>query len=176
MCAPCPPRRVFVTSNAFSGNLGGISGADDLCQAEADDANLSGTYLAWVSNSPPPGSDGLSPATNPNWNHSSCQKFYLIDGITLIADNWADLTDGTIAHIIDQNAVGDPVTNVFVWTNTQFNGTAFSLNNSCPAEWTDGTAESTAYLGANVFNDSQWAIFVQGACNTVGVRLYCFEQ
>jgi hypothetical protein len=47
-------KTVFVTSATFKGNLGGLTGADDKCQAEADGpASIvpSGTYMAWL---PPP--------------------------------------------------------------------------------------------------------------------------
>ena len=45
-------KTVFVTSERFNGNLGGLKGADDKCQAQAEDpASIvpSGTYLAWLS-------------------------------------------------------------------------------------------------------------------------------
>ena len=45
-------KTVFVTSAQFNGNLGGLTGADDKCQAEANGpASIvpSGTYLAWLS-------------------------------------------------------------------------------------------------------------------------------
>ncbi len=45
-------KTVFVTKASFKSNLGGLTGADDKCQAEADDpASIvpSGTYLAWLS-------------------------------------------------------------------------------------------------------------------------------
>lgn len=39
-------KRVFVTSSSYSGNLGGLSGADEKCQQAADGANLGGTWMA----------------------------------------------------------------------------------------------------------------------------------
>ena len=45
-------KTVFITSAKFKGNLGGLTGADDKCQAEADGpASIvpSGIYLAWLS-------------------------------------------------------------------------------------------------------------------------------
>lgn len=47
-------KTVFVTSATFSGNLGGLTGADDKCQAAADGpASIvpPGTYIAWLSTS-----------------------------------------------------------------------------------------------------------------------------
>lgn len=45
------PNLVFVTSTASTGNLGGIAGADALCQGRAAAAGLVGTYRAWLSTS-----------------------------------------------------------------------------------------------------------------------------
>jgi hypothetical protein len=46
--ATCPPsqRRVFLTASTFNANLGGLSGADAHCQAEANSAGLGGVWLA----------------------------------------------------------------------------------------------------------------------------------
>ena len=41
---------MFITDNQFTGDLGGLDGADDKCQGEADGADdLAGTYRAWLS-------------------------------------------------------------------------------------------------------------------------------
>jgi hypothetical protein len=45
-------KTVFITSASFNSNLGGLTGADDKCQAEADSPTSivpSGTYMAWLS-------------------------------------------------------------------------------------------------------------------------------
>jgi len=45
-------KTVFVTKASFESNMGGLSGADTKCQAEADDPESivpSGTYMAWLS-------------------------------------------------------------------------------------------------------------------------------
>lgn len=39
-------KRVFATASSYSGNLGGLSGADKKCQQAADGANLGGTWTA----------------------------------------------------------------------------------------------------------------------------------
>src|SRR5438045_530753 len=51
---PQPPnepnvRRVFVSSKAYAGDFGGITGADATCEDLASDAGLGGTWLAWLS-------------------------------------------------------------------------------------------------------------------------------
>jgi len=45
------PNRVFVTSGATNGAIGGIGGADDICAAHASTANLTGTFIAYISDS-----------------------------------------------------------------------------------------------------------------------------
>ena len=42
-------KRVFVTSANYTGDLGGLVGADSKCQALADSAGLDGNYKAWLS-------------------------------------------------------------------------------------------------------------------------------
>ena len=42
-------KRVFVTSTSYTGNLGGLAGADAKCQARADAAGLGGTWIAILS-------------------------------------------------------------------------------------------------------------------------------
>src|SRR5262245_3061033 len=44
-----PPRRVFVTSAIYPGNIGGLMGADAKCQTSADAAMLGGSWRAWLS-------------------------------------------------------------------------------------------------------------------------------
>jgi Protein of unknown function (DUF1554) len=56
---------VFVTSQGFNGNLGGLAGADTKCQALADTAGLGGTYKAWLSDSTTDARNRLTQATVP---------------------------------------------------------------------------------------------------------------
>lgn len=50
------PRVVFVTASTHTGAIGGLAAADLICQNEATAANLSGKYIAFLSNSIEPGS------------------------------------------------------------------------------------------------------------------------
>jgi len=47
-------RKVFITAGTFSGNLGGLEGADLACKNEAEKAGYSGNYVAFI------GTDSLS--------------------------------------------------------------------------------------------------------------------
>jgi len=48
---PNPPKFAFVTTWEGDGNIGGLAAADAICQTEAEDAELPGTYKAWLSDS-----------------------------------------------------------------------------------------------------------------------------
>ena len=43
------PKRAFVTSTLQTGAMGGLNGADGICQMRANGAGFSGTYRAWLS-------------------------------------------------------------------------------------------------------------------------------
>lgn len=45
----CSNKTVFVTSQTYTGNLGGLAGADAQCNLLAKAAGLEGSYLAWLS-------------------------------------------------------------------------------------------------------------------------------
>src|SRR5438445_512912 len=47
--APVGPKHAFVSSAIVTGNLGGLTGADALCNDLAKKAGLGGTYVAWIS-------------------------------------------------------------------------------------------------------------------------------
>jgi hypothetical protein len=47
----CPPKLVFVTSEAYNGYLGGVSGADNYCQYHANQSEITKgrVFKAWIS-------------------------------------------------------------------------------------------------------------------------------
>ena len=72
---------VFVTRQDFTGNLGGLSGADDKCNTAATAGGLPGTYTAWLSDS---GNDAKDRVTQ------SALPYLRTDGVR-VADNFADI-------------------------------------------------------------------------------------
>ena len=87
-CALAAGKRMFVTSLAYTANFGGAAAADASCQSLASAAALGGTWKAWLSTSISSPSSSFTQASVP---------YQRVDG-TLIANNWADLTDGTLAN------------------------------------------------------------------------------
>jgi hypothetical protein len=165
-CGGSVPCRVFVTSTTHSGNLGGLVGADAICQARATAAGLSGTYMAWLSD---------NPTTPPSRFVHSTAPYRRVDGVT-IANNFTDLTDGTLAAAISVTdtgaAVSDPIK---VWTSTRFDGTPAPGGGSCD-HWTDDTAIFTAVVGNATANNSTWSAESGPTFCFELRRLYCFQQ
>ncbi len=155
------PKTVFVTSLGSLGDLGGIEGADQTCHQLAESAGLPGLYRAWLSDS------STSPAQRFIQNKA---QYMLVNG-TKIADDWNDLTDGTLDAPINRDE-NNNVVSQFVWTNTNANGT---LNGplSC-MDWT-----STGDLGGfgnSAQTDGMWTLAGFGNCGVINARLYCFQQ
>jgi hypothetical protein len=161
---PSSPRLVFLSSTTVLASVGGVVGADAVCQSLADAAGLGGDWQAWLSD------DSSSPATS---FARSSQPYQLVDGTT-IANDWADLTDGELAAPINLDETGQqwPVPPVDVWTATSVAGEQATAS-PC-GNWT----VATGYAGIGRANDAAtgWTEGLIQACGNSSVRIYCFEQ
>lgn len=173
-------KTVFVTKSTFkSENMGGLTGADAKCQAEADDPEAivpSGTYLPWLS-------DGHN---SPDSRFTKSTSPYVLPDGTKIAENYSDLTDGSILHEINVDATGAPVLgHQRVWTDTLSDGkfvqpfVANAQKNSCNA-WNGTTVfYAGVIVGVTFSKTGQWSSYREDACKFKGrqkYRLYCFQQ
>lgn len=153
---------VFVQSG---GSIGMYSGSatnfDGFCQSKAGAIGLSGTYKAWVSDS------SSSPSTR---FAQSSVPYVLLDG-TKIADNWADLTDGTLDAAINIDHNGSTYSGA-VQTGTSTSGA--NTGNNCN-NWGGNTMVD---LGSSSATDSTWTngFFDFGSMCTDAIPFYCFEQ
>lgn len=160
-------RTVFVTGASFTGNLGGLKGADAKCQSEADGAESivpPGTYLAWLSDATDSPSTRFSKSFDP---------IVLPDG-TKIADGFLDLTEGYIQHPIDIDPTGKRVGLDYYWTGTMADGTAASEIVRC-GDWTEERG-SGGLAGSTRETDSLWTAYRGGPPCTRKYRLVCFQQ
>jgi hypothetical protein len=167
-CGTGGPCLVFLTSTVQQGNLGGLAGADAICQQRAQAASLPGTYKAWLSDST------QSPATR---FVQSPGPYRRVDGVT-VANNWADLTDGTLAAPIAVAENGTVFADALLrsWTHTLANGTAGGVvpNDHCE-NWTSPSDTDFGNEGRVVDINSTWTVFGSGSCNN-NFHLYCFQQ
>ena len=162
------PKKVFVTSAMYNGNLGGLSGADAKCQALANAAGLTGTFKAWLSDSTTSAKDRLT---------HSASGYARVDGV-IVANDWNDLVSGGLRNPIqiDENG-GSQDSPVLTGTSASGTHTAHNCNNwtyaadPYPYNGPDGTL---SWVGAV---DSSWSNSGYRACYTFSVgRLYCFQQ
>lgn len=167
---------VFLSSALYDGDLvsaatglgyggsDGVEAADYICQSLADAEGLSGSYMAWISTGPGDDPDSrFVQSTNP----------YLLVNGTKIADNWTDLTDGTLdaAINIDETgaSVGSGSSHTYVGSNGQSAGADYC------AAWTDSTGASDGADGNINSTSSSWTSSGADLCS-VTKHLYCFEQ
>ena len=158
----------FVTSTTYNGNLGGVAGADAICQARASAAGLSGTFKAWISS---------AAANQPSstFTHSSV-GYWTPNGI-IIANSWADLTDGTLDAAINVDEAGNQrsaATNV--WTNVTTAGAikTDANANDC-TNWSTGANVAGGERGSSSSATGTWTNNTAQNCNNTK-RLYCFQQ
>jgi hypothetical protein len=158
------PRRVFVTSQSYDGNLGGLAGGEAKCQALADAAALGGEYKAWLALT-----GGASPSTT---FEQASVPYVLVDG-TLIANDWADLTDGTpLPNLINLTETGASEGDLgFKWTNVKADGTA-GIGPDCDG-WMSNSNLDSGKVGTTSFEF--WTDASSTDCASE-VHLYCFED
>ncbi len=183
------PKTVFVTSGSWHGDLGGIAGADMKCSSAASAEGLAGSYKAWLSTqdySPASQAQAIEePATSWAALAALDPPFKLTDG-TLIANSWADLTDGTLANAINIMETGVAIpggTTTYVWTATNADGT-FHPRPTDPngydcEDWTSVVVSAGAdmgYMGSASSATSTWTDWTSLNCGNPFSRLYCFQQ
>ena len=167
------PKIVFVTSSTYSGDLGGLGGADAKCRGLALNAGLLGTFKAWISG------DGASEEARDRLTHADV-PYRRVDWVK-VADSWDDLTDGTLDNPITVDQNGNTVASqLTVYTNTNANGSMVGVDRECSSggpgpEWnTSSNLESGAYGTVGATN-SAWSFQTNDACSNLR-RLYCFQQ
>ena len=167
-------KRVFVTSTLQTGNMGGLAGADAICAARATAGGLPGTYKAWLSTDQVNG----TPATRFT---QSAVPYVKVNGVK-VANNWADLIDGTLLSPIDvtelngpapQGTVGCPANNPTVWTATNANGTLSNALSTC-TNWT--SVANGSLWGRTTVMDTGWTAWCSGGTCSWTAPIYCFQQ
>ena len=161
---------IFMSSKRYSANLGGLEGADAKCQSLAEAAGRSGVFRAWLS--------VISTSASQRLTHAS-ERYILNTGV-VVANDWADLTSGTLRHEVNEterkelappNAVNGCNPLVF-WTATDERGSQYGED--CKG-WTSTSADLHAQLGV-ISRDEVWSTFCMGAMCDAVAPIMCIEQ
>lgn len=168
-CGRNPSERVVFVSSQGLGALGGVAGADAHCQARAEAAGLRGRYLAWIA--------GMDPLTAPAYRFERSTVPYVRVTGEKIADDWDDLTDGTLDAPIALFGDGTVPGLQATLSNVAMNGTQLgaTANDTCN-DWTDDTGAFRGNRGRRDSSGAEWTNNANSLCNTGGNRPYCFEQ
>ena len=148
---PEEPQKIvlFGTAATFSGSLGGRTGAD--AKVAADAARPSGLteVHAFLSVSE---TDSIKdfPET---YGFSPELPIVGPDGVTVIADNWADLLDGTIASSLGRMGVVEDGKGEVWWSGSNADGSA--SQHTCNG-WTDESGDTHGTAGYADMDDGAW--------------------
>ena len=156
---PVLPAFIFITSTIGDGSIGSIANADSACQTRAGAAGLDGTWHAIISGPGDPNinaADGLAAVAENT-------PFFLLNGIQ-VANNKADLLDGSIQNPIFITEFGTPYSNIqghpgLAWTASDSAGLLAAMepyaNLSCNG-WTSSSSDGRAIAGIASKTDADW--------------------
>jgi hypothetical protein len=153
------PNRVFVTSDLYDGDLGGLAGADAICGDAATAGGLDGTFVAYLSSG---GIDARSRLTGRGWIRT--------DGAPVV-DVAAGFADGPVIFPIRLDEHGVDLGSVDFYTGTRAGAAS---GNDC-AGWTSALATDVADLSWTSWGTTlAWNWDGGNACNEPR-RLMCIE-
>ena len=159
-----PANIVFTSSVAYTGNLGGLAGADALCDGLAANAGLPGVYVAWLSSSEENARDRLGAARG--WVRTDGKPF---------ADSVTSLIEGKQIFFpagIDENGTSVIEYDSYAWTGS-WQGNTAPFDDLCDDWWSTSTetCPTIGSPGAGAGNGA-WSGGTCTACNNAA-RLYC---
>ena len=180
--ASCKAQRLrgFVTAAAFSGDLGGLFGADLECRAAADAAGLSEAqrFHAYLST-------GEFDAKERFAKVAAMLPYVLVTGKKFAANFPALIEMGPLGQGISVTETGSSLYGVPVATNTAPGGLSFSPDEHCQG-WTSAEAVYWARIGLNAVplgspdaaawkTEQWWTGLAARQCNKALLHLYCLE-
>ncbi|GIX41510.1 MAG: hypothetical protein KatS3mg129_1243 [Leptospiraceae bacterium] len=186
----CNPCRIFVSTNRYDGNLGGITGADNICNNDPNKPNTS-LYKALLVDgtnrvaciSPNCSTNGIS--EHIDWVLKPNTTYIRANGSTFI---FTTNSDGIFIFGTANNSISDgpPSTIYFIWTGLNQDWTIYTFS-STERDCNDWNSNSSAYItkyGKSTFSDYNMISFGIDNCNQVGTasgpssyyHLYCVEQ
>ena len=168
-CPVAGPKIVFITDQTFTGNLGGLAGADLICQDSANMGGLGGLFKAWLSDHTNSASSRLT--------HSGYQ--YALPNGNPVADNWQQLTSGFLQNPLNVDQFGYLRLDALdVWTGTtRYGQSSTNANGLMCGGWTVEVHDVATYAiaGSAQYTNFMWTQTGLRQCS-FPARLYCIQQ
>jgi hypothetical protein len=163
------PNVMFVTSTVHSGNLGGLAGADTICNSLAASSDRPGNYVAYLSSL-----NGATAISAPS-RVGTASGWTRTDGLPVI-NAITELAGGMLMNAPSVTDTGDDVAQVGaqnVWTGTSSSGV---YANACTPSgsfvaW--GGTSGSANVGLLTSTTSAAVAATTSSC-AASLRLYCF--
>ena len=167
------PKTIFVTSSVHNGDLGGLPGADQICQDLADGVGVvsivpPGDYVALLSTNDGNAAERITPSVGP---------YIRPDGIYVSANAaalfmTAPPIDNPLISPISITESGEQAGgNLQVWTGTRSSGGPGFFLGHC-LSWTDGTGAGSGGTGISSVRTGAWLEFGSVDCD-FEFHLYC---
>jgi hypothetical protein len=160
--------RAFVTSATFTGNLGGLSGADAKCMSAATTAGRSGTFVAFLS----------ATTTDAIARVAGSRGWVRTDGVPVF-DQITDAFPGGVMYApIDHDEAGVRVSSLpepRIFSGSDANGRLNSnpFVETC-ADWIDGTSAQNALYGSYTGTGPEELDIIGEGCQ-LSAHLICLE-
>lgn len=165
-CKIIEHRTVFVTGTSYTGDFGGLEGADAECNDVAAMAGVDGNFRAWLSGTV----DG--PATRFDTDFRGVYELNDADRTVVATNGWVGLTTQPLQHAIDIDESGSQYI-TGVWTNTDVDGTPLNPDQSC-SDWS--SIDTNAAVGNSGAIDVEWTLEYEDQSCITSFSLYCFQD
>jgi uncharacterized repeat protein (TIGR02543 family) len=156
-----PPNYAFVTSTKQTGNLGGLSGADAICQARADAASLAGKFRAFLSTSTVNAIDRFGTARG--WIRTDGKPF---------VDKLNDITTSHVLYALHLDESAKDIGDDFHFTASNNNGTPTGAGWGSCNDWTVANFTDLAAMGSTQATSHE-VIFSGAQYCGASLRLLC---
>jgi hypothetical protein len=166
ICGNGGPCLVFVTSVELSGNLAGLDGADAVCQQLAQANTLPGIFRAWLSDE----------TGSPSTRFTQSPGPYVLRNGTVVANTWADLTDGPLLAPIEITEQHSTVVGGRTWSNTERDGLPLLSNQKHCDNWTSAADPFIGHFGRAFASNAEWTDSGNHLPCEQTAHLYCFQQ
>jgi len=175
-------KRMFITSSTYTGNLGGVSGANSKCQTAANNASLGGTWKAFISDS------------TQKVRNIIQDRVYVVAKPTIIFNNeqyyaviawWGgdffyqdarqyEAKYGQVRRVLRTEYGTLPqAISEYYWTGSNSGG--FTVQSMNCNDWTSAESHFRGVVGAPYYSGYAHIIWTNYTCNNT-YRLLCFED